>query len=283
MRSVVVISAAVAAMLALAAAPARADRWHTIAPGETLSGIARQYDCTVDEMTIANQLDGPLIRAGERLVIPDCGTAHPIKVRIVGGQSLGRPWHGRLAHPSRLPDGRGYHIRRPWRSYGTSYLVGYVERTIAMVRRRFPKAHVLAVGDISAERGGRITDHHSHQSGRDIDIGLYFKKQPADYPHDFISATPGNLDCEETYTIVDAFARTHDEPGGVQMIFLDFHVQGMLYKWAKAHGVSEEHLDWLFQYPHGRGTFRGIVRHEPNHTDHFHVRFQCAPHASRCG
>jgi hypothetical protein len=59
------------------------------------------------------------------------------------------------------------------------------------------------------------------------------------------------------------------------MVFLDFEVQGILYAWAKDHGVSERRLERIFQYPHGRGASEGIVRHEPNHDNHMHVRFQC--------
>src|SRR2546423_1212380 len=106
-------------------------------------------------------------------------------------------------------------------------------------------------------------------------MGLSYKKKPADYPEDFVAADEDNLDCEKTLALIEAFAKTHDKPGGVQMIFLDFHVQGILYKWAKAHGADEDHLDWLFQFPHGRGNSDGIVRHDPNHHDHLHVRFHC--------
>lgn len=211
--------------------------------------------------------------------------AHPHKKRahhervateVAPGQSFGAPWHGLLRDATRLPPGEGYVIRRPWRSYGTRTTVEYVERAIAAVRERFPHSHVLAIGDISAEHGGQITQHHSHQSGRDVDMGLIYKHQPVGFPHDFVHASAANLDCAATYALVDAFARTAGKNGGVQMMFLDFEVQGLLYHWARAHGVSEDKLDRLFQYPHGRGSSDGIVRHEPYHDNHLHVRFRCA-------
>jgi penicillin-insensitive murein endopeptidase len=31
----------------------------------------------------------------------------------------------------------------------------------------------LSVGELSGEKGGRISGHHSHRNGRDIDIGFY--------------------------------------------------------------------------------------------------------------
>ena len=66
------------------------------------------------------------------------------------------------------------------------------------------------------------------------------------------------------------------------MIFLDFDVQGILYHWAHDHGVSERRLERIFQYPHGRGSSEGIVRHEPNHDNHMHVRFKCPSDDTAC-
>ena len=270
-------------LIAIVGGVAHADRAYTVAAGDTLSSIAKANGCKVAELKAANRLTSDDLDQGESLTIPDCDHAKAEKaVKVVTGQSIGKPWHGKLAHAATLPDGKGYHIRRPWRAFGATQVIGYIERAVAEQRRRFPKEHVLAIGDISQKGGGEISDHHSHQSGRDVDMGLFYKKKPADYPEDFVTADEDSLDCEKTYALIDTFARTHDKPGGVQMIFLDFHLQGVLYKWAKAHGVDEDHLDWLFQFPHGRGTMDGIVRHEPNHQDHFHVRFQCAPGDGGC-
>jgi hypothetical protein len=66
------------------------------------------------------------------------------------------------------------------------------------------------------------------------------------------------------------------------MIFLDFDVQGILYAWALDHGVSEHRLARIFQYPHGRGSSAGIVRHVPGHDNHMHVRFSCPSDDTAC-
>jgi hypothetical protein len=211
-------------------------------------------------------------RAKDRVVIHG-----PIK-----GQSVGAPWSGMLRDAAELPDGDGYVIRRPWRRFGTRATVDYIERVVSDVRDQFPDAHVLAIGDISAEHGGQITEHHSHQSGRDVDIGLIYKHKPAAYPASFVTATEDNLDCEATYALVAGFAATADEPGGAQVIFLDYDVQRLLYDWAKEHDVDEDLLDKTFQYPHGRGSSAGLVHHEPNHDNHIHVRFKCPRGDSAC-
>ena len=211
-------------------------------------------------------------RARERIVIHG-----PIK-----GQSVGAPWSGILRDAAELPDGDGYVIRRPWRRFGTRTTVDFIERVVSDVRDQFPDEHILAIGDISAEHGGQITEHHSHQSGRDVDIGLFYKQKPAAYPQSFVPATAENLDCAATYALVAGFASTANEPGGAQVIFLDYDVQRMLYEWAKEHDVDEDTLDKTFQYPHGRGSSNGIVHHEPNHDNHIHVRFKCPRADSAC-
>jgi murein endopeptidase len=194
---------------------------------------------------------------------------------VATGQSVGAPWQGRLQDAARLPDGDGYVIRRPWRAFGTRSTVDFVERVITDWREQFPDVHVLAIGDLSAEHGGAITEHHSHQSGRDADVGLIYNEQPRGYPESFVTATEDNLDAEATFALVAGFAATAHDDGGAQVMFLDFEVQGILYRWARQHDVDEDFLDRLFQYPHGRGTSVGLVRHEPNHANHVHVRFKC--------
>jgi murein endopeptidase len=198
------------------------------------------------------------------------------------GQSVGAPWAGRLQHPTQLPPGDGYHIRRPARSFGTAATVELIERAIGDTLEAFPDEHVLAIGDISAQTGGAITEHRSHQSGRDADIGLFYKEQPDAYPSSFVRADDDNLDCAATFKLLESFLATTNEDGGVQMIFLDFDVQAILYAWAQDHGVSERRLERIFQVPHGRGSSEGLVRHEPNHDNHMHVRFQCPSDDTAC-
>ena len=198
------------------------------------------------------------------------------------GQSIGAPWSGRLDSPTRLRGGDGFMIRRPWRAFATRTTVELVRQAVTDTVEMFPSAHVIAIGDLSAEHGGAITDHHSHQSGRDADIGLIYKKKPAGYPQNFITATADNLDCGATWKLLSAFAATAGDDGGAQVIFLDFKVQGLLYAWAKDHDVSTRRLDRIFQFPHGRGASDGLVRHEPNHDNHLHVRFKCARADAGC-
>lgn len=192
------------------------------------------------------------------------------------GQSIGAPWSGRLERPTRLRLGDGAHIRRPLRAYGTKTTVDHVRRAINETLDAFPRLHVLAVGDLSQRQGGAITEHASHQSGRDIDLGLFFRKRPAGYPAAFVDGNDHNLDYAATWALIDNLARTADRDGGLAMMFLDFDVQGLIYEYALTRGVPQRKLDRLFQWPHGWGSPAGIIRHEPYHADHLHARFKCA-------
>jgi len=198
------------------------------------------------------------------------------------GQSIGAPWSGSLRNASRLKLGDGAHIRRPYRAYGTRTTVQFTRDAIRDTLHMFPETHDLAIGDISAEHGGMISDHHSHQSGRDIDVGLFYKKRPPGYPDNLASANENNLDCARTWALISNFARTASRDGGVQIIYLDFDVQGILYRWAKKKGISDKRLERVFQFPHGRGAGGGIVRHYRNHDNHIHVRFRCSDSDKQC-
>lgn len=198
------------------------------------------------------------------------------------GQSIGAPWSGELHGATRMKGGDGYVLRRPYRAYGTRTTVSHLRRAIKDTIESRPNAHVLAVGDLSAEGGGWISDHNSHRSGRDVDVGLFYRKQPANYPDSFVDATDKNLDRGSTWALIRNLLTTEDDDGAVQVIFLDFEVQGIIYKWAKENGVSDKRLEHVFQFPHGRGASAGMIRHEPNHRDHLHVRFKCAEADRNC-
>ena len=213
---------------------------------------------------------------------PPAAVVQPVRAASLrAGDSIGKPWHGRLHGGVRLPQGKGYLIRRPLRTWGTPETVATVRNVLGLVRAAHTGLHVLAIGDLSQKGGGRITEHRSHQSGRDIDIGFFYTTPPPGYPESFAVGTADNLDRAATWDLLTAFARTADDPDGVEAIFLDYGVQGLLYDWAKAKGVDERYLDRLFQYPEGHGG-TGLVRHEPHHNDHMHVRFRCPAGDANC-
>jgi LysM repeat protein len=253
---------------------------YRVARGDTLVELAGRYGTSVLAIQAQNGLPDHLIMIGQIIEIP----AHSRgslewdilgPVRTIVGQSIGRPAAGQLRKATELPALPLYHRRRPHMMFGTLHLVEHVQRVVRIVSARHPKVHKLAIGDLSARGGGKVPRHASHQTGRDVDLGFYFKRKPRGYPEDFVTATAATLDFPATWTMIKTLADTAEEDGGVYMMFLDYDVQKMLYDWARERGVARGVLSWMFQYPRGRHSLTGLIRHEPAHAAHVHVRFQC--------
>ncbi|HUH02045.1 MAG TPA: penicillin-insensitive murein endopeptidase [Kofleriaceae bacterium] len=251
---------------------------HVVASGETLSAIAKQYDTSIAALRKRNRIEGSMIRPGQELeVIPGKnGSGRPII-----GQSRGVPHKGQLRDGVQLPPSGAYYRRRPARAWGTNYVVHHIKRATTLVASKY-KVHKLALGDISARTGGFIDQHRSHQSGRDVDLGLYFTKTPAGYPESFVVGNRKNLHLAANWLLISTLAATRNQDGGVSKIFLDYDVQGFIYEYAKKAGVPTRTLDAMFQYPHGRNSTAGFIRHEKGHADHYHVRFKCPTGDSGC-
>lgn len=261
---------------------------YRVARGDTLIDLARKYGTSVLAIQAQNALPGDLIMIGQTIEIPAHSRSAVEKaavlnaIRILRGQSLGGTSSGRLTNATQLPDEPTYYRRRVYRTFGAAHTVDQIRRVARLVKLRHPKVHKLAIGDLSAKTGGKITQHVSHQSGRDVDLGFYFKRKPKGYPEEFITATVANLDFAATWTLLKALADTADDEGGVLMMFLNYNVQKIIYDWARERGISRGVLKWMFQYPRGRGAHSGLIRHEPGHMGHVHVRFKCPPKDAGC-
>ncbi len=180
--------------------------------------------------------------------------------------SLGSPNHGALMNGVRMPDASAWTVVNPERAWGTRETIASIVRAIVAVNEAFPSSPKLYVGDISAERGGYIRPHHSHQSGRDVDLGLYYTKGPAW----FVRARADNLDRPRSWELLRALIA---DPN-VEMIFVDRSIQRLLKEYAVKHGETRERLDALFDE---RSAFSDrLIRHEWGHLTHFHVRFKSA-------
>jgi penicillin-insensitive murein endopeptidase len=166
-----------------------------------------------------------------------------------------------------MPDGPLWRVVEPRNSWGAPEAIASIEHAVEAVHLRFPNAPPLYVGQLSAEHGGFLRPHRSHQSGRDADLGYFYRDGAGWYSR----ATPQNLDREKTWALVEALAA---DPN-VEAIFMDRSVQLMLREWALVHGEPRARLDdELFEGLH-RGAPR-LVRHEWGHLTHLHVRFRCA-------
>lgn len=253
---------------------------HVVARGDTLSAVAKRYGTTVEAIQKHNGLDSDVIRVAQRLQV--AGGAAPPAIRMIKGQSVGSPQRGKLAEGARLPQSKRYYRRRLPRTYAAAHVVDQLEAAIGVVSAAHPKVGRLAIGDLSDEDGGSLSGHNSHQSGRDVDLGLYFKKQPAGYPKEFVAAAKGKLDVAAMWTLVDALYEQSKKAGGPTKIFLDYRIQKQLYTHARGQKISRAKLKKVFSYPDGRWAAGRLVQHLHNHHDHLHIRFGCPPKDTGC-
>ncbi|MFO0613747.1 MAG: penicillin-insensitive murein endopeptidase [Polyangiaceae bacterium] len=191
----------------------------------------------------------------KRLVREDMGALGPI--------SLGLPNRGRLINGVQMPKGDHWSITDPSHCWGTQETVDNLTLAIEKVNKTFENTPKLYIGHISAQHGGHLKPHKSHQAGRDVDIGYYYANGAGWYT----TATADNLDKPRTWALVKALIQ--DTP--VEMIFIDTAVQRVIKDYAASIGEDKKWLDEIFQVGSKGGS--PIIRHVKGHASHIHVRF----------
>lgn len=257
------------------------DNWRTIAERHGVdqaalrrwnTGVARRFSAGQELTLYVERGRAPVDVVG--LGIDTDGSGLPLQPVPDGGQSVGEPTRGRLVGGVQLPQNDAlYQVRRPDFAWGSPHAVRYLQLSLAKFRARSDYRGPLVVSDMSRRRGGAYGGHHSHQSGRDVDIWLPVK-QGGD--PEAATAPARHFDWAATWDLVKALVRT----GQVQYIFLSRSRQRHLYRAARAAGEDVRVLGEVIQYPRRAQT--AIVRHSPKHTHHIHVRFRCAPDERRC-
>lgn len=244
---------------------------HMVARGESLSHIAARYEVQVAEILDWNRrLRRDHVRVGRELVIFT-------PVPESRSRSIGLPHDGRLVQASQLPRRHpSFYVRRPGRAWATDETVRWIVEGYEALRRADPSTPVIEVHDLSLRQGGPMHGHRSHESGRDADIA-YFQRGCAD-PCRFRRIGPEHLDVERQWRVFSHWL----ESGQVEAIFMDIHLQRVLYEHARERGVSRHDLSRWFQYPRDVDDRYGVIRHHPRHADHFHVRFICHETDEEC-
>ena len=183
--------------------------------------------------------------------------------------SIGAASKGRLINGKPLPYNKNWINRLQSRQYGTPELIKGMTSAIKAFRKQYPKSARLITGDVSYKNGGPMLPHRSHQSGRDIDIGMFAKNNQQ--MNTFIIMSTSNLDIRKTWFFIEVLL----EHASIEYILVDYSIQELLYKYVRFElAASEEYLDRVFQYPR-RDKKTGIVRHARGHKNHLHVRFHC--------
>jgi murein endopeptidase len=182
----------------------------------------------------------------------------------LGSISIGTPSGGILLNPVPLRAEPGLYVVSPDGAFGTAETMEFIRAAAATVGRLFPGAPSIGIGDISFQAGGRMKRHETHQSGRDVDVGLCYKNAAQT---GFVAGTAANLDLPRNWVLVRSLLVFTD----VETILLDAGIQRLLYAHALKIGEDKDWLDRVFQV--GKGSVKAVVIHVPGHRNHYHVRF----------
>jgi LysM repeat protein/murein endopeptidase len=199
-------------------------------------------------------------------VLQDLFEHHPERL---GSVSIGFTDSGRQLNAVQFPKGEdgAWVVVDPHESWGTKETIDYVVAAARQVAERMP-GPPLRVNDISKKDGGWLRPHHSHQAGRDVDLGLFYPDASR-----CTKAREKCMDVARNWALVRALVTT----GDVQFILVDKRIQAVLYAHALSIGEDKAWLDSLFH-----GGSDALVKHARRHRDHFHVRYY-APRSQELG
>ncbi|MGE5361344.1 MAG: penicillin-insensitive murein endopeptidase [Bacteroidales bacterium] len=182
----------------------------------------------------------------------------------LGSLSIGSPGGARLFNGVQLPPKPRWEFARTAELWGTSETMAFIEIAIDTVYELFADTPPIIIGDISGENGGKLKRHESHQGGRDVDFGFYYRPGKGAW---FAPGTASNLDLDRNWALVRALIVRTD----LEKIFLDTRIQRLLYKHALSLGEEKDWLDHVFGFV---GRYADpIIQHVPGHRTHYHVRF----------
>ena len=194
--------------------------------------------------------------------ITDTELAQKLKKDLgaLGSISIGYADQGRVINGVQMPPDPAWIVERPAYAWGTRETIDALSLVFRSVHRQFPESAPGRLSHIGAQEGGYLRPHRSHQSGRDADIGFYYKgdRFPArGAPRERL------MDPARNWALLRALITETD----VQLILVDRGVQRVLRNYALSIG---ENSRWLGE------VFGGMVKHARSHRDHFHVRFFAA-------
>ncbi|MFC1609409.1 penicillin-insensitive murein endopeptidase [Myxococcota bacterium] len=188
-------------------------------------------------------------------------------------RSIGKPWKGSLKCGQLLPR----HPRITPMSavhFGTAQTNRAILGAADYFDEADPDGPAIEVYDLSLVGGGRAPYHVSHQTGRDVDFGLFYEsgQVPSEV---FVEVPFSSIDMKRTWLLIEGLLNTDR----VQRIFVDYELQALLHAEAMR---RDPKLGRVFQYPEGVIKRKGIIRHWPHHREHLHVRFACPKGHKQC-
>ncbi len=183
--------------------------------------------------------------------------------QALGSATLGRPNSGALFNAVQLDENAAWKRVDPTHAWATPETIEFLTKSLLAVANRYPGTEAVPIGHLSAQKGGHLSPHVSHQSGRDVDVGIYYSKEPY---HWYKRATADNLDLERTWWLI----RTLVLETKIEMILLDQSLSAPVERYALGIGEQSDWVEGIFHRRNGRPS---IVRHASGHATHLHLRF----------
>ena len=246
-------------------------RW-TVPKTMQLADLASQWGLSAKALRVLNpELRGKRrVREGSELVVFSADPDEPTR-------SLGAPNRGKLNNGVPLPEGESWRLRqRRVRLYGTTVMVESMLQAFEAYGAEYPDSEEIRVGDLSNRKGGRLSPHKSHRTGRDVDIG-YIVAPGARGERYWQRADEETFDAERNWFLVKALIET----GNVQQIFMSSRLQKLIMPLAERE-LSPEQMARYFRRANPDPRSPSIVKHWKGHLDHMHVRFRCEEGNARC-
>jgi len=188
----------------------------------------------------------------------------------LGSISVGFADQGRMINAVQLQDGEGWICQRPDLAWGARETVDGLTAAFREVGKQFPDGAPARLSHIGHKDGGWLRPHRSHQSGRDADIGFFYKRDVV--PHGRVRREK-LIDPERNWALLRALLAHAD----VQVVLVDRRIRKVLHQHALRVGEDPALLERIF-----RGGPKALVQHARRHRDHFHVRF-FAPRSQELG
>jgi penicillin-insensitive murein endopeptidase len=207
-------------------------------------------------------------------------TASPPRPAPPRPDSVGRPNEGKLIAGARLDTSKPYLRVVPLYAkndvrWGLPSLVAMIDRAARGVAKRYPGS-VLEVGDLSRKGGGEVDRHHSHESGRDVDLGFYVvdkrgrgvrasRFQQIDASLRSTTVRGGRFDVPRNWALIELMLT--DPQARVSHILIAEHLRQALLSYARPR---------VSQALYRRAAIALLQPTQPlPHDDHMHVRISC--------
>lgn len=247
---------------------------YIVARGETLNQIADATGVSVKELKRINRIKGSRVRTGKVLKYPG---------KVIRSESIGQTNNGKLRGALSIDAdgdfrGVGFALHKRRRHiWGVPELVRSIKKCGKYYRKMVGprRGHAIAIGDLSKRHGGPFPPHVSHQSGRDVDVGIIRKKPPK--PGVFIHTKPKDMNLYAQWVVVKCFL---DDPQ-TSMIFIEHSlVKALKGEVERLYKKRRSKLrKYLSFFPGGK---RRVIHGDNDHRSHMHVRIKCPKRHRRC-